>query len=121
MRCQQAIRVALSILLLWIGLVAPSHSEQCCDVSAKICCCADAGVVQCDASICGSSFSLEQPVVCTNLFSLVAAYPQQTLSHEEPVARAPGSIEPNVETELVPPPLFVNETLCFLPPPVAQS
>lgn len=118
---QRAIEFAISLLLLFLGLAAPSLAEGCCDVDAVVCCCADASEVQCDTTLCGGSLlTVSQPAVLGSASSLVLPRIEACqLPLKATIVRAPKKIEPSRDTyERPPPPLFVNKTLCFLPPPV---
>lgn len=116
----RAIRVTVVLVFLLLGISIPSSAADCCDVGTAICCCGDSGEVRCDLVCSGSTFVTVEPAIGTAANSQVLQVPEETqLRRGQRAIRAPQEIRANIDRcELPPPPLFINKTLCFLPPPV---
>lgn len=113
--------VAVTLLLLWIGLALPSQAEQCyCKVTAEICLCSiDVPEASCTA-ICVVDVFEQLTIGVTHLSISSPSVQRFLVSRIAATARAPKKIEANRDDDdHPPPPLFFNESLCFLPPPGA--
>ena len=104
------------LLLLIIGLASPSCAEQCCCSVSEICSCSSVQESSC-STLCAPDVSLHQAIVVSS--------PSLSVPSPEPFELAASSPRPPKEIgerpsqqEPFPPPLFVNEFLCFLPPPM---
>lgn len=113
---------AMALVLIWVGLVVPSFAEpRCCSTSIQICRCADSGETQCSPSICSPATEIFcHPSIGVGTFVLaISSAPVYHSPFKIVAVRAPKKLEAtHNDYDKPPPPIFVNENLCFLPPPL---
>ena len=107
-------------LLLFIG-AGPAAAEGCCkaDLSPGCCCSDSVEAGECPPQMCAVlEFQEPSPAIAPSFSELLLPTLQMAVDlGESPLEKPLSVVRPTVLCERGPPPLFKDQTLCYLPPP----